>query len=456
VKVLLISANTVTEPYPVYPLGLDYVAGALMPKHRVRILDLNANDSPTALSDAIGEFEPDMIGVSLRNIDTTDITHPKGFVPEYRKLVERIRTLSKAAIALGGSGFTLFPEEMMTSLGADYGIVGEGERFADLLEALEANHDPTSIPGVVTQGNATGFRSLTSTLGPKQPSRFFDPTAPHLRYYLLNGGMLNLQTKRGCPFRCVYCTYPHIEGRRMRLLPPEEVARTALDLEAAGAKYIFITDSAFNADPGHSLEVAKMFKKMGLSIPWGGFFAPMGIDPDYFMEMADAGLTHVEFGTESMDAGVLKAYGKPFAPADVFKSHASALAAGLHVAHYLLLGGPGETDESLDNTLGRIDKLEKSVLFVFQGMRIYPQTDLYKQAISEGVIGGTMKLLEPVFYRSDTSVPDAGTISEKVRIAASGKRNWIIGSGGQQTGGILSRMYQRGYTGPLWEYLAGR
>jgi len=76
-------------------------------------------------------------------------------------------------------------------------------------------------------------------------SRHFDPEETHTRFYLAYGGMLNLQTKRGCPFHCGYCTYPHIEGGKMRFYDPDEIARSARALQDAGAKYIFITDSAF-------------------------------------------------------------------------------------------------------------------------------------------------------------------------------------------------------------------
>ena len=58
-------------------------------------------------------------------------------------------------------------------------------------------------------------------------------------------------------------------------MDPAETAAAALKLQANGAKYFFITDSVFNADCSHSLAVAGAFKKNGVSIPWGAFFAPL-------------------------------------------------------------------------------------------------------------------------------------------------------------------------------------
>ncbi len=80
-----------------------------------------------------------------------------------------------------------------------------------------------------------------------------------------------------------------------------------------GARYLFITDSAFNADEDHSLAVAGAFRRHGLTIPWGAFFAPMRPPEGFYDVLAEAGLTHAEFGTESLCDPQLKRYGKPFA-----------------------------------------------------------------------------------------------------------------------------------------------
>jgi radical SAM superfamily enzyme YgiQ (UPF0313 family) len=446
-KVLLISANTLTTPYPVYPIGLDYVAGALDRAHEVEILDLNATDGNDALHRTLDRFAPDLIGISLRNIDNTDIVDIQSYLAGYRKLVDRVRMRSPAPIVLGGSGFTIFPRRILEAVNADYGIVGEGERLALLLNALERGADPGRIAGVVTAGGAAQLPPPWET----PLRRDFRPNRHHTGYYLKHGAMLNLQSKRGCPFRCIYCTYPHIEGRRMRLIPPEEVAAAALELEAAGAKYLFLTDSAFNAHPGHSLAVAEAFIKAGLKTPWGGFFAPTTPPAGYFDTLRSAGLTHVEFGTEALCDPVLQSYGKPFTSNDVFHAHLAALDAGLHVAHYFLLGGPGEDAGTLAETLSNIDKLKKTVLFLFCGMRIYPHTALYDRALAEGVISPAEDLLQPVFYQSPAISSEA--IQKAAREAARGRFNWVIGGGDAETAALVEKMYARGFTGPLWEYL---
>ncbi len=446
-KVLLISTNKLTEPYPVYPLGLDYVAGAVSKDHQIKIVDMNVIRGHSSLGDVMRAFAPDIIGISLRNIDTADSTDPKKFIKECRKLAGMIRGYSNATLVCGGSGFTMFPEEILNAMEADYGIIGEGERLGLLLDALEHNKDTGDIPGVIARHSC---KRIPDPWG-SELAREFRKDYPHVRFYLKKGGMLNLQTKRGCNFNCIYCSYPHIEGRYLRLASPVEAAETALMLQEAGARYIFITDSAFNSDIPHSISVALAFKKAGLSIPWGAFFAPVKLPDDYFRIMADAGLTHVEFGTESLSDIMLASYRKPFLTGHVFKAHETAVAAGLHVAHYLLLGGPKENGDTLNETFSNASTLEKSVIFFFCGIRVYPNTELYDIALKEGKMSKSMDILEPVFYRPTHL--EHHEIIHLVEEEAKKHPNWLIGSGGEETAGIVSRLHDRGHSGPLWEFL---
>lgn len=436
-----------TEPYPVYPIGLDYVLHAISPPHQVKTIDMNEVKSSSALAEILSQYLPDIIGLSIRNIDNTDEANVKTFIGNIRELIAVIRQHSKGFIILGGSGFTILPIEFMTRLDADFGIIGEGERLQLLLRALERNERVEDIPGIVTRNSQATFTEPWS----RSFERGVLPDHSYLPFYLKRGGMLNVQTKRGCPFKCVYCTYPHIEGTHFRFAEPAEVAKTARMLQDAGARYLYITDSTFNGNYEHSLEVAAAFRKAGISIPWGGFFTPTAPPPDYYTILAHAGLKHVEFGTESLADRVLASYGKPFHADDVFISHREALSAGLHVAHYLMTGGPGENEDTLRETLANADRLEKTVFFIFNGIRLYPHTTLYNLAIKEEQIERHCDLLEPVFYWSP-SLPRE-TALDLVKNHIGSRTNWVVGSGSPQMLKIIERLHARGHVGPLWERL---
>ncbi len=449
-NVLLISANTMTSTYAIYPLGLDYVAGALQPKHRVKILDRNLYADPETFCEAVREAAPEVIGISIRNIDTTDICNSGSALDGCREVIRSVRSVSSAPVVLGGCGFTLFPAELMSRMEADFGIVGEGERFRAFLDVLERGGDVSSLPCVVLKGQRVSLPEPW----PEAACRAFDSANAHVSFYLQRGGILNLQSKRGCPYECIYCTYPEIEGRRFRFHDPLAVAREARALQDGGAKFLYFTDSVFNSHEGHSLAVAKALIGAGVSIPWGGFFAPVPSREDFYRTLADAGLTHVEFGTESLSDRMLAAYRKPFRTAGVYGAHQQALKAGVHVAHFFLLGGPGESGETLEETLEGAEKLERAVFFFFCGLRIYPGTAIYDVALREGQIAPDSSLLEPTFYQSPEI--SSAEIYRRLQERAGGRPSWVVGSGGEKTGEILSRLHGRGHSGPLWEYLIPR
>ncbi len=446
-KVLLVSTNTMTDPYPTYPIGLDYVANAISPRHRATIADMNRLGSKEALAAVVADEQPQVVGLSIRNIDTTDSTHVEGFAETIRELIGIVRSHTQARVVLGGPGFTILPEQWMKLLDADFGVIGEGERLPLLLDALEEDLNPSALPGIIGRDEPAVIPDPWEGAFPRGPFA----NLPHTSFYLQRGGMLNLQTKRGCPFRCVYCTYPHIEGRRFRFVDPEETATTARMLQDAGARYIYITDSTFNGSYEHSMAVALAFRKAGVSVPWGAFFTPTEPPDDYYGILAECGLRHVEFGTEALNDSMLHSYGKPFHRADVAAAHRLAESAGLHIAHYLMLGGPDESRETVLETLGRADELGKAVYFVFCGIRIYPHTDLYERALREGLVSPCQDLLQPTFYWSPNL--DSGETADLLAAHAGGRGNWVVGSGSEITSRVLTRFHRRGHSGPLWEFM---
>lgn len=464
-KVLLISTNRLTTPYPVYPIGLDYVIGTITPSHKADVIDLCCDGyDPAKIEVRIKESAPDIVGLSLRNVDTSDSINAQNFVDQYKDIIAIVRRVTHVPVVLGGSAFSIFPERFMQALGAEYGIVGDGECFLQLIDAMEQGDDVSVLPGVIvnpfrkdaalvelSNGLKGIKKKVNSACWEGTITRAFDKNRPNVEFYLKNGGILNLQTKRGCPFKCIYCTYPLIDGHGLRCFDPASVGRMARELQDAGAKFIYITDSSFNADVDHSIAVAEAFVRNGVSIPWGGFFTPKRMPPDYFRKMADCGLTHVEFGTDSLCDPVLSSYRKPFKLEHVLENHHMACDAGLFVGHYLIVGGPGENEQTLKKTLDNADKLEHTVIFFFFRMRIYPGTLLHEIALREGKTEYDDVFTQQVFYQTDPMWND--TLIHTVNERSRGRLNWVVGSGGVKMEKVIARMYSHGHTGPLWEKL---
>ena len=155
-RILLISANRESFPEPVFPIGSVYVGNALqMAGARVRIFDMRHHFSTSSVQKEIATFQPDCIGISLRNVDNAAYPTASFYLPSYAALVKSIRTICKVPIILGGSAFSLFPDEIATYLEADGGIKGEGENAAGIFQELKHK------PGRIIETGPTNMTDVT-------------------------------------------------------------------------------------------------------------------------------------------------------------------------------------------------------------------------------------------------------------------------------------------------------
>jgi radical SAM superfamily enzyme YgiQ (UPF0313 family) len=259
--------------------------------------------------------------------------------------------------------------------------------------------------------------------------------------------MMNVQTKRGCPHKCIYCTYPIIEGRKVRTLSSDKIVETLTDLsENKKIDYIFFTDSVFNINDRFNTELAEKIISNGLKIKWGAYFSPHGLDEKTLQLYARAGLTHIEFGTESLSDSTLKKYGKHFTVQEVVDVSNACNAAGIYFSHFLILGGYGETEESINEGFENSKRIENTVFFPFIGMRIYPGTPLQKLALEEGYSHPDDDLLQPVYYLADGI--NYETLKERASLTG---RRWVFPDEDVVT--TMNRMRKRNRKGSLWHHL---
>lgn len=450
-RVLLVNVNQCATPYPVYPLGLSHVASALeRAGHTVLMLDMN-RDRDT-LEKRITGFDPAVAGLSLRNIDDVDIEKKRFFVPDLVSAVKRVRGATRAKIVIGGSAFSLFPERLLEMSEADYGVKGEGERaLCELVAALESGSEVAGIPGLV---HRVGGRAVL-----EQPVACVSsdiPRAAHpaelVQYYRDQSAMLNVQTQRGCAFRCCYCTYPLIEGARFRYRNPSDVVEEVLSIKQRGLGYFFVVDSVFNTSREHMKAVCEALIASKAGMKWCAFLRPAGLDRDMMSLMARAGLTHIEFGSDSFCDSVLEAYGKAFTFEDILASSELAREHNVHYAHFLIAGGPGETEKTLREGFENSRRLKKTVVFPFVGMRLYPGTPLYQTALEQGTVDPGMSLLEPYFYVA----PGLGASRARELLAEFSvqAKNWVVGELPPEMARVAEALRRKGIEGPLWEYLA--
>jgi lipid biosynthesis B12-binding/radical SAM protein len=441
-RILLISTNRATTPYVVYPLGMAVIAGALTKiGHRVEQLDMLATAADTGqLRQTINQFNPDFICLSLRNIDNVDsISGAAGwFLEQSRSIVNDIRVLTKAPLIIGGPAFSLMPEEILNYLQADYGVVGEGEAaLPQLIADIAAGKHPQTI--VKGETPLTGDQFATPQFQPEL-----------LNFYQERSGIANLQTKRGCPHRCSYCTYPQLEGHAFRRRSADSVAD---DIEHLVNTYnietLFFVDSVFNDDQEHHLEIAEEILRRSLKIRWSAFFRPAGMSLNDLKLMQRSGLFAVESGSDAITDPTLKGLAKGFQLDDIFTTHNICRELKLPIAHYLIFGGPNETPETLVEGLENLNRLDDGVIFLFSGLRILPGTRLHKTAIKEGILSAETSLLRPTYYFSPNI--DSEIMNRQLLAACKGHRKRLFPP--EDALQRMQIMQRFGFKGLLWDQL---
>jgi len=451
-KILLINANRCTTPEPVFPLGLAHLSAALGKSgHEVDWLDWLIEGEH--FENLLLERRPDLIGISVRNIDDVLIRRQETFVDGLSALVGMIHQKLGCPVVLGGSGFSILPRELMELTGADFGVVGEGEAaLPALLEALERKVGYGTIPGLVFRHDAG-----ISVNGRDRHSFEDEMLQADLRpevttQYLRKGGALNLQTQRGCACRCCYCTYPVIEGTRHRSRAVEAVIGEFEQLEKLGAQYAFVVDSVFNSSEAHVNEICEALVRRALKIRWGCFLRPQGLTQGTMQLLARAGLAHIEFGSDSFCDEVLEAYQKDFTFDDIRRSTELARGEDIDFCHFVIAGGPGETRTTLEIGFKNSKALGRPIIMVVPGMRIYPGTRLFKRALKERQLQRGTNLLEPAYYLAPGLSLDL--LLELLKGFAAQSPNWVVGDFDPAYDGLVTRLRQRGVTGPLWSYFS--
>ncbi len=440
----MISTNTSQDPYPVYPIGMATVSAALAAGgHDVRQFDLLAEDaSDERLKGVISRFDPHYVGISLRNIDSVDSCDPEDrwYLSADLRLMKVVREATRVPVIIGGSAFSIMPEEILNYLGGDYGVVGEGEHvICGLIDALV---EGKAIPRI------TMSRHRDAPLNAAATNPMWEPGL--VKFYTEQSGMVNMVTKRGCPHHCAYCTYPVLEGHTVRYGAPDDVADHLQHLkDSYGIDTLYFTDSVFNDGKGHYLEIAEALVRRELNVKWTAFFRPAGIDKGGWDLLKRSGLYAVELGSDAASDAALLGLNKGFTFDDIYAFNDAAVEARVPCAHYVMFGGPGETRESIDEGLHNLNLLKNCMVMAFSGIRILPGTTLHVRAIEEGIIAKGTPLLKPSYYFSPGI--DRERMNDTIKNAFEGRMDRIFPP--SEGARLMKKMNSLGYRGLLWDRL---
>ena len=461
---LLINTN-VARP-PVSPVGLEYVGEALVEaKMPVQVLDLAfETDWKAALASAIRE-EPLVVGLTVRNTDDCCFATRKSFLPWISEVVTEVRRLTQAFVLLGGSGFSVMPEPILRLTRADAGIAGDGEEAVlALARCLMNREDISQLPNIVYwyKGNIVCNPRVDVDLRrlPMPRRRLFDN-----RGYEEVGAMVGIETKRGCSQRCIFCADPVARGSTIRLRPPLTVVQEFQDLLAQGVSWFHLGDSEFNLPITHAKEVCQAVIQAGIGdkLRWYCYCSPTPFDYELASLMKRAGCAGINFGVDSLCNEQLSRLGRSHSTSDIQQLLPLLKEEKLNYIFDLIIGGPGETKETVKATIQKVRELNIPLAGMAVGIRVYPGTPLC-QAIANGSIKGGLypgvehTFSEPIFYLSPSLGPDAPALINEF---VADDRRFLVLSSPEEAGSYnyaddeaLCQLIQEGARGAYWDIIS--
>lgn len=426
--VAMVNTNRIQPP--IAPIAFDYLYEPLRAAGFAPVLlDLCFEDDwRAAIAQLIARAPPSFWGVTLRNTDDTYFSGRHSFLDLVRTMISEIRTRSAAPVVLGGVGFSTMPEAILGHCGADFGVVREGEvSFPALLTRLAQSRSPADVPGIVHRTaagivvNEADFVDLAEV--PARARGFVDNGR-----YFAEGGMVAVETKRGCNRSCIYCVEPGAKGRTVRLRPPAMAVDEMERLADRGLDAFHINDSEFNLNVGHALAFCGEISRRGdlaRRIRWYAYGMPHPFPRRLADAMVEAGCAGMNFGTDSADDRILRAIRRTFRRRHIAAMVETCRSAGLVNMIELLFGFPEETTETLASTIDFLRECDARLVSLTAGIRVFPGTVMAERVRAEGIgphnpnlhgaVADNAELLKPLFYLNAALGPDpAATITDLV------------------------------------------
>jgi radical SAM superfamily enzyme YgiQ (UPF0313 family) len=403
IPLALVNTNRVRPP--IAPLGIEYLAEYLSTAgYEPDLLDLCwEEDWRKGMGRFFSGREYQVVGFSLRNTDDCAFSTKHSFLPEFLEMIRYARELSGAFFMIGGVGFSTMPEPILEATGVEAGVLGSGEQTTRmLLECLDNDGSWHEVQGLI---HRTGGR-WTQNAQPR--GRKLDLPTMSRRWldnprYFREGGQAGVETKRGCPWRCIYCCEPLAKGSTVRTRPAQEVGDELASLLDQGIDHIHTCDSEFNLPPDHALTVCEEILRRGMGgrLRWYAYCTPAPFPRELAALMARSGCVGINFGMDSGDAVMLRRLGRRYGPEELLETVRSCREEGIVVMLDLLFGSPGESRDSVIRTVDIARESGAERIGISAGVRVWPGTPLAAEItgeeLSQGLRGGRDPL-DPLFF----------------------------------------------------------
>jgi anaerobic magnesium-protoporphyrin IX monomethyl ester cyclase len=335
-------------------LGLAFVAAALEAADvEVRILDLVTHPlNHERLVALLDDFKPSLVGATAV---TMNYNSAREVIQEVKRIAPDVLTV------MGGPHVTFATADTLKSTPElDLIVMGEGDvTVVDLARQIdEGNRDWANVRGLAYRGEdgemkVTPGQDVVDVNTLSQPARHLLPLG---RYRALRMP-ISITTARGCPFPCIFCSARDMAGAKIRNRTADIVVDELEDLAGLGFHQINFADDLFTGRKKHCLAVCDEILARGLKITWSCYSRVDTINPPMLKKMREAGCTTMAFGIESANAEILKTVRKGITIPKTLEAIEMCNQAGIDPHCSFILGLPGETQETMAETLAFCEKI---------------------------------------------------------------------------------------------------
>lgn len=401
-SILMINPNRF-RPH-IAPIGLEYVCNSLLRENiEFDLIDLNF-EPESIIYRKLGENNVDLVGITVRNLDSGVLAKTVLFQPGIKKLVNRIKNTRDCKVVLGGIGFSILPREILAYSGADFGVIGYGEEaLPQLVHALRQGGDLSKIDNLIWRDNDK-FRVNPISTGDYEniPFRRRD-IVRNLSYYRAYG-LSSIEPMRGCPESCGYCCEPNVAGRKMVTRKITNVIEELIQLKSMGIHHVYFCDSEINlCNRDYLFDFCEQLNDRQVGITWTAcmYPDPKTVSHKLLTLMKNAGCCEILFGADSGSADILSGMGKWHTAEDSVIFAEYLRKAGICPLPAYLIGWPGESVKTIGETFDHIKRCQADAVVMEAGVRIYPDTKIARIAMDEGIINKDTNLMDPIFYNSE-------------------------------------------------------
>ena len=369
-KILLVSMNAyVPNPEHFYPLSLGFLSPILEKNgHTVQnnsLFNMQSNEAEEIFVNTLHKFNPDIVGFNC-------ITQNRQGTYSGIRLAKQFN--KNIVVVLGGVHSTVMCDQLLENFPIDFIIKGEGEiAILELLDSLDDKENKIRVASSRVKLNTLPL-----------------PDHSYAKEWIKKHGKAHLVTSRGCPGSCIFCSTGAFWGKDIRFRSPELIVdEIEMLINDFGISDFLFHDDTFNITTQRAMNIAQEILDRNLNITWTCNARVHPVNKEMLELMKKSGCVQMRFGIETGSDKIMKTLNKHITKEQITNCFKLCNEVGIETLAFMMVGLPGETKETINETVEFMSKLVMTEKPAVSLTYLYPGTALYEYCKDKGIIDDT-------------------------------------------------------------------